>query len=70
MSWSALPPEHRELATRILTRRQLDALKLHHAGWGYESMGRVMECSTSTAREHLVRAKEKMRKAIEESEAA
>lgn len=59
--WNALDPELRELAERILTRRQLDTLKLHACGAGYDRIARVLGISRTTARGHLDAALTKLR---------
>ena len=51
--WDQLDPGTRELAESILTRRQLDVLKLHTVGWGYGRISRVLGISTTTVRGHL-----------------
>jgi hypothetical protein len=40
VSYSALSPEVREIAERVLTRKQLEAWQLELAGWGMAPIGR------------------------------
>lgn len=67
MSWSTLPPTIQNTATRALTRRQLDVLKLHLAGCGTRRIATMLDLSEPTIREHLRRAKANLARALEEA---
>lgn len=56
MSWATLPPAVRELAERVLTVKQLEAVKLWDAGAGYRRVGLMLRISTSSARDRVQRA--------------
>jgi DNA-binding CsgD family transcriptional regulator len=74
MSYATLPPDVRETAERVLTRKQLDVFKLWCAGAGTARIGIMLDVSEATARTHLRRARQKitmeMRKDANEPTAA
>jgi len=60
VSWATLPPEVRELAERVCTRKELEALKLWDAGAGYRRVALMLGISPSSARDRIVRAVRKL----------
>lgn len=56
MSWDAAPPELRDLAAQVLTRRQIDVLRMHLDGAGITRISLHLGISRTTAREHRDRA--------------
>jgi DNA-binding CsgD family transcriptional regulator len=69
MSWKTLDPNIQTIATRELTRKQLDVLKLHLAGCGTRRIATMLDISEPTAREHLRRARAKLRPHLEKDAA-
>lgn len=70
MSYATLPPEVRQAAERVLTRKQLDVFKLWCAGAGTARIGLMLGIAQSTAREHLRRSHQKIQLELEGKEAA
>lgn len=70
MAWSSLPENVREVAERVLTRKQLDVFKLSCAGAGTARIAIMLDISPSTARAHLRRAEQKVKIELERKEAA
>lgn len=68
MAWKTLPPELRELAERVCTPKQLDALKLWDAGLGYRRIGLALHVSPTTARDLVQRALQKMKRAAPDAD--
>lgn len=66
MSWASLDPEVREVAERVLTDKQLTALKLWENGAGYRRIGLILNVAMSTARGRVVRAIDTLNRALEE----
>ncbi len=60
MTWNTLPPATRATAEQLLTRKQLDILKLHLAGYGIRRISLALDISPSTVRSHLDRATQKL----------
>jgi len=60
-------PRILELAKQHLTRKQLDVLKLHLAGCGTRRIATMLDISEPTAREHLRRAKARLRPHLEDA---
>jgi DNA-binding CsgD family transcriptional regulator len=60
MTFATLPPDVREIAEGILTRKQLDVFKLWCAGAGVKRIAIMLDVSPSTARTHLARAQQKI----------
>lgn len=67
MSWASLPPDVRSTAERILTRKQLDVLKLSMQGYGTTRISLILGVSEATARGHLRRAHQKLKPHVEEA---
>ena len=65
MSWSTLPPDLRKLAEEACTRKEIDALKLKAAGYGYRRIGVVLGIGATTARDRISRAERKILAALE-----
>jgi DNA-binding CsgD family transcriptional regulator len=53
VSWSELPPDIREIAEHVCTRKQLDVLKLKASGAGYRRIGALLGIAPMTVRGHL-----------------
>lgn len=70
MSWNHLTPELQTIAQQVLTRKQLDVLKLHLAGCGTRRIATMLDISEPTAREHLRRALAKLRPHLDQENAA
>lgn len=64
-SWTTLPPEIRELAERVCTRAELDALKLWDAGYGYARLGAALGISRSAARDRIKNGMRKIAAGLE-----
>jgi DNA-binding NarL/FixJ family response regulator len=67
VSWSTLPPELQKIAETKLTRKQLDVLKLHLAGYGTRRIATTLGVAEPTAREHLRRALDRIRPHLEDA---
>lgn len=67
MSYAQLEPATREAAERILTRKQLDVLKLWMNGNGTTRISLIMGVAEPTARAHLRRALQKLKPYMEEA---
>lgn len=70
MSWAELDPETRRTATEILTRRQLDVLKLNTNGMSTRRIALFLDIAEPTARDALKRAHQKLAIALEHRKAA
>jgi hypothetical protein len=55
MAAQALPDEVRELADRLLTQAQIDALVLYELGCGYGRVASLLGVSTPSARDRIHR---------------
>ena len=60
MSYAELDPATREIAERVLTRKQLDVFKLWCAGAGTARIAIMLDVAEATARAHLRRAHQKL----------
>lgn len=56
MSYSKLPSDVRIAAESILTRKQLDVLKLKANGYSYVRISQMLDISEPTVRGHFRRA--------------
>jgi DNA-binding CsgD family transcriptional regulator len=65
VSYATIPPEMRQVAERILTRKQLDVFKLSCAGAGSARIAIMLDIAESTARSHLRRAHQKIKLEME-----
>lgn len=57
----------RELAERLLTVKELEALKLWEAGAGYRRVARMLDIAPTTAQDRVRRALRKLAAAVEET---
>lgn len=60
MSWDALSPELRELAARVCTEKELEALKLKAAGYGERRIAIVLNISRTSVRDRLRNGERKL----------
>ncbi len=60
MGWEGVDPDTRAAAERVLTDRELDALKLWLAGAGYRRIARVLGIAPTTAKDRVERAQRKL----------
>lgn len=60
MSWNTLDPHIRHTAERVLTRKQLDVLRLHTNGLGTRAIALTLDIAEPTARATLTRAHQKL----------
>ena len=67
MTWSTLPPDVRQTAERVLTRKQLDVLKLWANGYGTTRIALILNIAEPTARAHLRRAQQKLKPYMEDA---
>lgn len=65
MSWDTLSPELRELAERVCTSKELEALKLKSAGYGRRRIAIVIGISETAVRDRLRSAERKLAAAVE-----
>lgn len=70
MSWAELDKETRALVESVLTARELDAVKLHNAGYGTRMIAQSLGVDRSTIRDRLKSAERKILEAIEERSGA
>lgn len=63
--WNDTSEELREIAERVLTGRQLEAVKLVNSGYGVARISRVLGVTTTAVRGLLARAELKLLKEIE-----
>jgi DNA-binding CsgD family transcriptional regulator len=68
VSWLTLSPAWRELATRVCTEKELEALKLKVAGYGERRIAVVLNISRTTVRDRLRNAERKLLAAGEPAE--
>lgn len=66
MGFTDLPPELRTTAQRVLTRKQLDVLKLRLAGMSFRAIGNTLDVDEATVRGHWQRAVRKLRPHVEQ----
>jgi DNA-binding CsgD family transcriptional regulator len=59
-----------EVALRVCTERQIHVLRLWVAGMGTRRISLALDISESTAREHLLRAQQKIKLEIERERAS
>jgi DNA-binding CsgD family transcriptional regulator len=64
MSWQTLDPLIREIAERECTDKELHALRLWHNGHGYQTIGRNLGISVSSARGRIQRALDRIEIAL------
>jgi predicted DNA binding protein len=69
VAWASLDPRTREVAERVLTAKQLEALKLWDAGAGYRRVARMLGIAPTTAKDRVQRALEKLASALDQDEA-
>lgn len=67
MSYRTLPPDTRKIAEGLLTRKQLDVLKLWMGGAGTTRISLMLDISEPTARAHLRRALQKLKPYMEDA---
>lgn len=60
MSWHSLDPTTRELAERLCTEKELQALKLWENGCGYRRTAHILGISMSSARDRIHRSLDKI----------
>jgi len=65
MGWDELDPDTRAAAERVLTAKELDALKLWTAGAGYRRIGRILGIAPTTAKDRIERAQRKLADTLE-----
>ena len=54
--WDGVSPELREMIERSCTKRQIEALKLKHAGYSLRRIGVILEIDEAAVRGLLFRA--------------
>jgi DNA-binding CsgD family transcriptional regulator len=64
VGWSTLDPELRAIAERVLTARQLDALKLKAGGMGRRRIAVALGISEAAVRDRLAAAARKIREEV------
>lgn len=64
MTWQSLPPELRELAERVCTAKELEALRAREAGAGYRRIALMLDISVSSARDRVQRALAKLEREL------
>jgi DNA-binding NarL/FixJ family response regulator len=64
LSWSTLSPELREIIERVCTPKQIEILKLKHAGWGFKRIALALGVDESTVRGHLRAAERNIRQEV------
>jgi DNA-binding CsgD family transcriptional regulator len=64
MTWSTLPPEIRETALAVCTQKEVDALKLFGAGYSNRRAAQYLGITSSTYRERVTRAMNKIAAAV------
>lgn len=69
-AWRELDSQTRELAESVLTKRQLDAVKLLNAGYGKRKIAQCLGVDVSTVKDRLAAAERKILKALEERSGA
>lgn len=67
MSWADVKPEHRQLANRILTTKQLRVVQHRMDGHSWNTIALALGMSRSNARQHYKAALEKLRAHMEEA---
>lgn len=67
MSWSEVKPEHRDLAQRTLTTRQLRVLQHRLDGHSWNTIALALGISRTGARQHYKTAIDKLAKALQEA---
>lgn len=65
-AWKQLDPATREIAERVLTPKQLEAVKLLNAGYGKRTIAQSLGIDVATARDRLRAAERKLVQALEE----
>ncbi len=60
MSWSSLPVNVRDVAERELTSKQLEAWRLHLAGWGMMRIARQLNVTKGAVADRLHNAETKL----------
>ena len=71
MRWSELSPELRELAERVCTQKELDALKLWDPDVvGFRSVALALDISRDSARDRIRSALRKIEKGLREQDVA
>jgi DNA-binding CsgD family transcriptional regulator len=66
VSWSTLSPEMRELAERVCTPKELEALKLKASGYGRRRIAIVIGISETAVRDRLRSGERKLAAALED----
>ena len=69
MSFASLPPNIKDTAEAVLTRKQLDVFKLWCGGAGTSRIATMLDVSEPVARRTLDRARQKIRIAIDKEAA-
>ncbi len=64
MSWNTLPPDIRHTAEQVLTRKQLDVLKLNTNGMSTRRIALALDISEPAARGLLTRAHQRLNIAL------
>ena len=60
LGWKDLTPEQRDEISRLVTDKELDALKLSLDGAGYKRIASALDISPDTARDRVQRARRKL----------
>lgn len=66
MSWSTLPPDLRELAERVCTGKEVDALKLKAAGYGRRRIAVILGIGETSVRDRIRGGERKILVALEQ----
>lgn len=70
MSWNTVDPAHRELAEKLLTRRQFRVLQLRLDERTWDQIGYALGITEATARGHFEAALRKLKPHIGKNAAA
>lgn len=68
MSWQDADPRLRDVCERVLTEKELAAVKLLNAGYGTRRIANVLGVDRSTIRDRLASAERKITAAINHGE--
>ena len=65
---SHLNPDTIHTAEQTLTRRELEAWRLSEYGFGHRTIAHIVGVSPTTVRDTTIRARRKLRRALDEQE--
>jgi predicted DNA binding protein len=70
VKWGDLDKDTRELVERVLTPKQLEAVKLLNAGYGVRTIATALGLDKSTVKDRLAAAERKILKELDKREGA